>query len=189
MGFTLYGCAEIPERIALAPAGDLQLDKAVTDIAGNVGQPVRWGGTVLTVTEEEGQSWAEIQQYKLDKYGSPRQSNDSMGRFLVKTAQLSGKSSMLSGRDVTVFGALSGSFDGSIGREPYQFPVVNAEEHYLWGPNYSAAYPRYYDGYSRYLYPYHLGSYPYPGYVYHPYTHTRIYHSLRPFYHHGLYYY
>ena len=192
MGFILFGCAEIPERIAQAPAGDLQLDKAVTNIKGNVGQPVRWGGTVLTVSKENNHIWIEIQQHGLDKYGSPRQSNGSMGRFLVKTEQLPDELPMLIGMDVTVFGDLGGFFDGSIGRESYLFPVVNAEEHYLWGPEYSAVYPRNYDYYYSYYYPWYFDSYPRPAPLY-PYSLTSRFHlyglGSRPRYRHGLYYY
>jgi len=196
LGVVLIGCAEIPKRIAQAPAGDLQLDEAASNMEDNEGQPVRWGGTVMSVSEENNHIWIEIQQHGLGRYGAPRQSNCSQGRFLVKTKQLPDELPMLIGMDVTVFGGLGGSFNGSIGREPYLFPVVNAKEHYLWGPEYSAVYPRFYDDYYSYYSPWYsdwdVDYYPHPAPLY-PYSLRSRFHlyglSHRPRYRHGIYYY
>ncbi len=181
LGWVLVGCAEIPARIAQPPSEeDLQLGKALVNINENIDQSVRWGGTVLTVSEDNEEVWLEIQQRELDQDGAPRQTNASKGRFLVKTEHSAEELQSLIGRDVTVFGTLSGSYDGSIGRTPYQFPVVNAEEHYLWGSQNLAANSGYDDGYFRYPYPYYFGRYRYPLHFY-PYT------SRYPFQYYGFY--
>ena len=74
LGWALYGCAEIPARIAHPPSeDDLQLDKALANINENIDQSVRWGGTVLTVSKDNEEIWIEIQQRGLDQYGAPRQ--------------------------------------------------------------------------------------------------------------------
>ena len=192
-GWALYGCAEIPARIAHPPSeDDLQLDKALANINENIDQSVRWGGTVLTVSKDNEEIWIEIQQRGLDQYGAPRQRNGSMGRFLVKTEQSPEDLQSLIGMDITVFGTLGGSYDGSIGHAPYLFPVVNAKEHYLWGTKYSAGYSRYYNDYFRYPHHYYFGSYRYPSLLYpHLYTsHHQLYgFYFRPRYRHGHYYY
>ena len=186
----LFGCAEVPQRIAHPPSDDLQFDKALFNIKENIGQQVRWGGTVLTVSEKDEKTWIEIRQYRLADDGAPQQIYDSKGRFIIKAERLTEKLSSLIGMDVTVYGELSDSFEGSIGHVPYLFPVVDAAEYYLWGAEHSSAYSAYYpncNGYGYYIYPSTLYPYPY-SYIYRGrFDLYRIDSCLR--YRHSAYYY
>ena len=191
---TLFGCTVIPERIAQPPIDDLQLDKALSSIKENTGQPVRWGGTVLTVSEKDEKTWIEIRQHQLDDDGAPLQKDDSKGRFLIKTDRLPEKLPSLVGMDITVFGELSGTFEGSVGHDPYLFPIVDAKEHFLWGRETSSVYTVYNPFSYRFgVYPYNYyghGYYPYPSFY--PHITRNWYHlydfNTGPRYQEGVYY-
>ncbi|NIR29483.1 MAG: hypothetical protein GWN84_09275 [Gammaproteobacteria bacterium] len=161
----LSGCAAVPSAISEPPPSDVQLVEVLRDgAAAYEGTPVRWGGTIMSMTPRDGESWLEILERKLDNEGEPLRGVESDGRFLAVLAAGSEASSYPPGRDITVSGVVEGAFEGSIGGRSYTFPVVRTETSYVWDPHYYAYYPPgYYGGY------YYLGRYrPFP-HVYVPY--------------------
>ena len=77
-----------------------------------------------------------------------------------------------------MIGSLEGDIEKSIGEHPYSFPVVKADEHYMW-TSYRRQYyyPHYY--YGSYYYPYHYGFHYGHGH------HLGFHFRHRRHYHHG----
>ncbi|MGF1613713.1 MAG: Slp family lipoprotein, partial [Gammaproteobacteria bacterium] len=112
------------------------------------GKPVRWGGSIVSVNNEESGAWIEVVDHELNRYGMPEIRDRSPGRFMIRTAQFLDPAIYAPGRLVTVAGTLTGGREGSIGAYIYHFPVVRPINLHLW--SYEAVHgrhrPRYHLG-------------------------------------------
>ena len=160
LGLLLTACATTPPAIRHAPPGDLQLGEARDDVSAHRGTPVRWGGTIVSVENKDNETWIEVLELRLSRAGEPKRYSSSAGRFLIRVSRFLDPVLYTKGREITVIGILEGDAERSIGKQPYSFPVVKADEHYLWAPyHHYGYYPRYHYGYR-----YGHGYYPHHGF-------------------------
>jgi len=169
VGLLLTACATTPPAIRQAPPGDLQLGEARDDISAHRGTPVRWGGVIVSVENKDNETWIEVLEHKLSRFGEPKRYSPSAGRFLIRVSRFLDPLLYTKGREITVIGILEGDVERSIGKQPYSFPVVKADEHYLGRPdrrysydppyNHYGYYPRFHYGFG-----YGHGYYPHHGF-------------------------
>lgn len=93
---------------------------------------VRWGGTVVSVTNETGTSLIEVVGRPLSRSGRPIFNDRSDGRFIAKISEFVDPELYQPNRPVTVVGKVNGTMERSIGDSDYQFPVVEVTSHQLW---------------------------------------------------------
>ncbi len=170
VGLLLTACATTPPAIRHAPPGDLQLGEARDDVSAHRGTPVRWGGTIVSVENKNNETWIEVLELRLSRAGEPKRYGPSAGRFLIRVSRFLDPLLYTKGRGITVIGILEGDVERSIGKQPYSFPVVKADEHYLGRPDRRYSYdPPYnhYGYYPRYHYGYRYGHGYYPHHGFH----------------------
>ncbi len=133
------------------------------------GKMVRWGGLIVGVDNKSDHSIIEIVAKPLTRYGVPKISNKTGGRFLARSDEFLEPEDIKSGRYITVSGLLNDYQTGKIGDYEYEYPLVQINEYNVWPVNnYRRPYHRYH---SFYHYDPFWGHYPY--YFYH---HRHHYH-------------
>jgi outer membrane lipoprotein len=133
LAMLLSGCAStLSERIARPPAVDLGLPEARTDIEAHTGQTIRWGGTIVAVENEAEESRLEIIARPLRRDGRPRDADTSPGRFIAVVGDFLDPAIFVEGRDITIYGTITGQRAGRIGEREYIYPVVDVIEYQLW---------------------------------------------------------
>ncbi len=164
---TLAGCASnVPRDIQDAPAENPTIRDVRNNIDRYTGSSVRWGGTIASVENRQNETWVEVVARELGRYGRPRDSDNSYGRFLVRINQFVDPQVYAEGRELTVAGVVESRIVREIGEHPYTYPLVRANSYYLW-PQYSASdrYP-YYRGYYGWPHPHYRFGFGY-GHHYH----------------------
>jgi outer membrane lipoprotein len=165
----LSACASgIPRPISEPPPVKTSVAEARTDIERLRGTQVRWGGKIAGVENHPTETWIDIVELPLSRYGRPQETDRSGGRFIARIEGFLDPHVYTSGRQITVAGTLEKTLSRAIGDYPYTYPVVKTEVHHLWSPLEDMP-PRYY--YDPYWYdPW----YPW-GYPPYPYYHPRFY--------------
>ena len=129
----LSGCSMVPKPLQVADEGRLVAFTQVQEsVDAFVGEPVRWGGVIVSVTNKESGSELEVLQHRLNSYGRPVVDDQSAGRFKVVTDDFVDPDIYTKGRSVTIVGQIKGVQEGKIGDFPYRYPVVEAAHIYLW---------------------------------------------------------
>lgn len=144
----LSGCASVvPATIRTAAPGNVQVAEVRAQPAQYKDAMIRWGGSIVSTRNERDHTVLEIVARDLDSDGRPLAEDRSLGRFLLKTQGFLDPAVYKPERDVTVRGRVEGVVEQSIGEYRYTYPVVRADDIYLWKPRPPAAphYPYYYD--------------------------------------------
>ena len=165
LSMVLAGCSTMPPVLKNVSAVDIQLNEVRNNVAGFEGKPVRWGGTIIKVENEDSASRMQILYYPLDSSARPKLDETSQGRFLIQTQKFLDPAIYKKNSKITVTGLLNGTASRRIGKKMLQMPVIDVENDYLWpeekNPYYqpfcSGYYPSLYYGYygfgSRFYYP------------------------------------
>ncbi len=158
---------EIATNVKDAPTvADVLADGA----AAYQGERVRWGGTIASVKNKQDETWIEVVAHDLSTGGRPKRTDQTDGRFIIKTREFVEPEIYQKGREVTVAGKVEGSEPSHIGARAYDFPVVVSEKMYLWPVRQNAARAinwgwSYYGGRwgvsSRHAWPFFAPPYPY----------------------------
>lgn len=166
----LTGCATgVPPAIRARPAPDLSLTTVREQPSAHEGARVRWGGTIAAVENRADETWVEVVARELDRYGRPRVTDRSEGRFLARLAGFLDPAVYAVDRELTVAGVVTGETTRTIGQFSYRYPIIKADAAQLWERLPQRGDYYYYDPFWPYPwwyypYPYH---YPYPyGYPY-----------------------
>lgn len=121
------------------------------------GRVIILGGYILKTANDPNGSLLTILQAPLDSRNKPRSPDLTKGRFLVWTRKFLDPEIYSKDRAVTVGGKVTGARQGSLGNRIYVYPVVEAQEIYLWSERYKYArpyYPYFYDPWYDPWYPY-----------------------------------
>jgi outer membrane lipoprotein len=146
----LTACSSLPPTIENPPAFDLSYSYATQDPARYKNIPVRWGGVIAEVDNQQNASLVQVLSYPLNSYGRPMLDEKPQGRFVIKSTQFLDPLVYSKNSEVTVAGQLTGTIDRTIGKKTMTLPLVSSTTLYLW-PVYT--YSDYY-GYGGYGYPY-----------------------------------
>ncbi|WP_186368640.1 Slp family lipoprotein [Yersinia alsatica] len=128
----LSGCVTVPPAIqgtTATPQQNLNLVRTSPQVF--VGQEARFGGTVISVTNEPSRTRLEIASVPLDSGARPILGEPSHGRVI---AYVNGFLEPVDfrGHLVTVVGPITGVEAGKIGMTPYDFVVVDATGYKRW---------------------------------------------------------
>jgi len=159
----LGGCASVvPEAIRSAAPGNVQVAAVREQPQLYRGTVVRWGGNIVSTRNERDQTVIEVVARELDSDGRPLGEDRSLGRFLVKVRGFLDPAIFKPERELTVRGSIEGVTEQAIGEYRYVFPVVQADNVYLWKPlPPPTAYP-YYPYYDPFFYdPWYPWGWPY----------------------------
>ena len=145
----IMGCAPAISQ----PLRD-QVDKNLTfgdvfkDPEAHKGNVVIWAGVIIEAKNTKEGTQIEILQKPADFLGAPEEVDKSEGRFLALYPSYLDVAVYAKGRQVTVGGEVEGKRIMPLGEIQYTYPLVLAQEIYLW-PDTSKE---------------RLAPYPYPGY-------------------------
>ena len=172
----LNACSNLPSAIENAPAYDLTYNEASQNIAKYKKAPVRWGGVIVDVENEQTKTLVQVLYYPLNRYGRPKLDEPNEGRFLIEQPEFLDPAVYTKCSEITVAGIIKGDDERTIGKKVMRLPLILATTIYLWptyvrsnyyqGYGYGFDYDPYYGGYG--FYPYYWGGYyrPYPYYRY-----------------------
>ena len=127
----LAGCAtQPPVSLSTGPFANITPLAAQTqNFAGN---KVRWGGTIASVTPRKSETCFQVVSHSLDSMARPEEEDKSDGRFMACSPGFYDPAIYAAGREVTVVGMLQPSVSGKIGEYDYRFPLIAADQIYLW---------------------------------------------------------
>ncbi|MBA2410382.1 MAG: Slp family lipoprotein [Gammaproteobacteria bacterium] len=103
------------------------------------GDQVLWGGTIVNSTNLENSTRLEVLGYPLDGSQRPETSAEPTGRFMAMEKGYLETVDYGQGRLVTIKGALNETREGAIGDADYTYPVLQADQIYLWPAESDAA--------------------------------------------------
>ena len=160
----LSACSNLPPAIEDAPLYDVSYSQVTRNVAQFKEAPVRWGGIVVDVENEQNFSLVQVLYYPLNSYGRPRLDQANEGRFLIKSSQFLDPAVYTKDTEITVAGTLKGDIERKIGNKTLRLPLISSSVIYRW-PDYV---PGNYYGYDGFGYPYYgyYGYYPYYPYYY-----------------------
>ncbi len=138
----LGGCTSDPLREV--DVSDVTITQAAQMPDANRGKLVRWGGTILGITNEEDHSLVEILGKPLASFSEPDDRRVSTGRFMAKIPGFVDPAEYREPNRLTVVGSLGGVTKGKVGDYSYTYPVVEVRQRKLWAGNYQVPEPVYY---------------------------------------------
>lgn len=140
----LAGCfSPLSKAVKEQAAPDIPFEKLQADPEAFLGKVVLLGGEIVqTQTAPEG-STIEVLEKSLDRWGSPRETDQSGGRFILTSPDFLDPLVYREGRRITVAGEVQGKKVGKIGDRDYTYPVLKILEIHLWAEprKYPDAYP------------------------------------------------
>jgi len=158
------GCATVPSRQFRQQVGPPVPFHELLKGDAHRGERIVLGGYILETVNEPDGTRITVLQAPLNSRNEPKATDLSQGRFVVRTDKFLDPEIYRKDRKLTVGGEVSGVSPQPLGNRTYRYPVIKAEEIYLWPkePRYTRPYYPYYDYwyYPWYPYPY----YPYPWY-------------------------
>jgi hypothetical protein len=101
---TLAACSTVPEPIRSEPLTSPGLAEVRSQPERFLGQPVRWGGSIVRVTNTPEESQIEVVSRPLHRDGEPRQVDHSDGRFIAIVPGFIDPAIYAAGRRITVTG-------------------------------------------------------------------------------------
>ena len=155
----LSACSNLPPAIEDPPLFDISYSQATQNISQYKEAPVRWGGVILDVENDENFSLVQVLYYSLNNYGRPKLDEPNKGRFVFKSPEFLDPAVYTKDTLITIAGKLKGDIEHSVGKKILRLPLISATTIHRW-----AAYlPGNYYGYGGFSYPYYgyYGYYPY----------------------------
>lgn len=155
LAIVLSGCAsKVPVILRKPPVPDATIENVLAQTELQK-QPVRWGGSILTVVNHTNDTEIEILAKKLGRYGKPVDGDDTQGRFLARVDGFLDPAIYARGRLLTVYGTIDSMVDRNVGEKPYRYPLLKVQSQYLWPRELENNYPDPYGYYGPYgFYPY-----------------------------------
>ena len=128
----LSACASMPEFDTSKVNRQLTADSVRQSPAGAKGQTVFWSGLILSSKNLKTSTRLEVLSYPVDNDGWPNLDAKPTGRFLVDFSGYLETADYAKGRLLTVVGPITGTEKGKLDETEYTYPVVQAEQKYLW---------------------------------------------------------
>lgn len=166
----LAACSHLPSAIENPPLYDISYGQAIQDINHYKNAPIRWGGIIVDVENEQNASLVQILFYPLSSSGRPMLDEANEGRFVIKSPQFLDPAIYSPNTPITVAGTLTGDIERTIGKKTLRLPLISATALHLWPSQLDSYYSRGsfgygYNGFGAYPYfwqPYYRPFMPYP---------------------------
>ena len=153
----LGACTSLPQGMKDARVVDIPYIQASQNIDSHKDVPVRWGGVIIDVENEENFSLVQVLFYSLNYSGRPQLDEPHGGRFVIKSTEFLDPVVYAKDKEITVVGTLNGDIERTVGKKVLQVPLIQSTATHLW-PEYQN---NHYGGYGGYG-PYYYGSYGHP---------------------------
>jgi len=156
----------MPQAMKDARVVDIPYALASQNIDSYKDVPVRWGGIIIDVENEENFSLVQALFYPLNYFGRPKLNGLYGGRFVIKSAEFLDPVIYANGREITVVGTLNGDIERTVGKKVIRVPLILSTATHLWPKYYHNDYYGYggYGGFGGYGYGPYFGYYGYPAY-------------------------
>lgn len=138
----LSACATGPKYPTEGVELSLTPQQAVAEADRQHGKSVLWGGMIVNSTNLEKRTRLEVLAYPLDSNQRPQLDEQPYGRFLLYKEGYLETVDYAPGRRITVVGRISGVQSGKVDETRYTYPVVDAEQLYLWSRSDAQSEPR-----------------------------------------------
>ena len=132
----LGACTNMPQAMRDAHVVDIPYALASQNIDRNKDVPVRWGGVIIDVENEENFSLVQVLFYPLNYSAHPRLDKPNEGRFVIKSAKFLDPMIYAKGREITVVGTLNGDIERTVGKKVIRVPLLTSTAIYLWPKHY-----------------------------------------------------
>ncbi len=161
----LLGCVcVISKEVRREVTKDLSLREVMKDLDAYKGKVVLWDGEINESKNLKKGTRVVVLQKDLNRWGRPKESNKSQGRFIVLYPGYLDTAIYRRDREITVAGEVIGQEVLPI--DEYTYPVLSPREIHLWREERKARYPYY----------------PYPWWWYYPYCSYRRWYRYYPWY-------
>lgn len=117
-----------------------QVDRKITPASAiekpqlSTGKKVIWGGTILDTQNLKNKTQIEVLAYPLNASHRPLQENKPLGRFIIHQTGYLEANNYAPGRQLSVLGNIIHFQKGKVGESSYSYPLIQAEQLYLWPP-------------------------------------------------------
>jgi outer membrane lipoprotein len=111
---------------------DISFDQLRELPASYQGRLVLLGGEIIRTNNKQEGTTIEILQKRLNRWGRPKDEDDTEGRFLVFAERFLDPVVYSKGRRITVAGTVLGGHKEKIGEVDYVYPLLRAREIHLW---------------------------------------------------------
>ncbi len=128
----LTACSGLPKKMRHEPYTRVRLKEVMENPSTYQGQPLRWGGTLVNVSNKKSSSQAQVLFYPLSRYGRPRTDREAEGRFAISQPQFLDPAIYKEGAEITVTGSLSGDIKQKIGEKTLVLPMLKVSNIHLW---------------------------------------------------------
>lgn len=130
--FALSGCSSGPGFSGDHINTGLQPRAAIQGGDQFTGQSVLWGGRIIHAEPQMDSTRLEVLAFPLRGNQQPDVDKSSQGRFLIMYPGYLEPADFRADRLITVVGRLEKSRTGQVGEATYRYPVVMADDLYLW---------------------------------------------------------
>jgi len=102
--------------------------------------PVRWGGVIINIENEENFSLVQALFYPLNYLGRPQLDEPHGGLFVFKSTKFLDPVVYVKGKKITVVGTLNGEIERTVGKKIIQVPLLLSTATHLWPEYYHKDY-------------------------------------------------
>ena len=125
-------CATTPKLNLEGVDKKLGPEKVLTSFASFEGDRVLWGGIIVSSQNLKDSSMLEILAYPLDDNYKPDLNVPALSRFIAVQDKYLETLVYAPGRSITMVAVVEEIKRGKIGEAEYNYPLVKAEQIYLW---------------------------------------------------------
>jgi len=111
---------------------NVSFDQLKEQPGSHEGKLVLLGGEIIRIHNKQEGTMIEILQKRLNRWGRPKDEDDTGGRFLVFADRFLDPVVYSQGRRITVAGTVLGGHTEKIGEVDYVYPLLRAREIHLW---------------------------------------------------------
>jgi outer membrane lipoprotein len=128
----LVGCATTPKFQTAGVDKNITPSSPTSEILAVKDRRVQWGGTIVGTTNLRDKTQIEVLGYPLEESGRPDTDAAALRRFLVLYNGYLESVDYAPGRLLTAVGSIAEAREGKVGGSDYLYPVIAAEQLYLW---------------------------------------------------------
>lgn len=138
LALTVAACGTTSTTGERGPYGAVQLEQVTASVDSHVGQTVRWGGKIIEVKNFQNYSQIQLVQFPLNRRGRPIETDDSAGRFYVRSDAFLDPEIYTVGSMLTVNGEVVEKATLKVDQKDLVLPVVTLAESQRW-PSHTAS--------------------------------------------------
>ena len=140
--FLLSGCVYvISQEVRREVTRDLSLREVIKDPNIYEGKVVLWGGVIIDSKNLKEGTRVTVLQKDLNRWGRPRESDRSQGRFIVLYLGYLDTAIYRRDREITVAGEIIGQKVLPLDQIEYTYPLLSPREIHLWREVKKTEYP------------------------------------------------